>query len=64
MNKSSNDDIFENNFQNEKQFEEVNFNEEMFQLSENEFEECIKTEKTGGQSSNENTSNFKSCLSI
>jgi hypothetical protein len=48
MNKSSNDDIFENNFQNEKQFEEVNFNEEMFQLSENEFEECIQTEKTGG----------------
>ena len=48
MNKSSNDDIFENNFKNEKQFEEVNFNEEMFQLSENEFEECIQTEKTGG----------------
>jgi hypothetical protein len=48
MNKSSNDDIFENNFHNEKQFEEVNFNEEMFQLSENEFEECIQTEKTGG----------------
>ena len=48
MNKSSNDDIFENNFQNEKQFKEVNFNEEMFHLSENEFEECIQTEKTGG----------------
>jgi len=48
MNKSSNDDIFENNFLNEKQFEEVNFNEEMFQLSENEFEECIQPEKTGG----------------
>jgi hypothetical protein len=48
MNKLSNVDIFENNFQNEKQFKEVNFNEEMFQLSENEFEECIQTEKTGG----------------
>ena len=37
MNKS-NSDLFENNFENENNFKEVNFNDEMFQLSDNENE--------------------------
>ena len=47
MNKSNKNDIFENNFDNERQFQEVNFSEDMFQLSENEFEECIQADKIG-----------------
>ncbi len=41
MNKQGNYDFFQNNFQSENQFEEVNFKEEMFQLSESEFEDCM-----------------------
>lgn len=60
MNKSKND-LFENNFENENNFKEVNFNEEMFQLSENENENSEL--KIGRLSSSGDTSNFKSCNS-